>query len=154
MTERLRLQKLFEDHYDGSPWLDVNIVDTLSDVTAIEASTNFNNLNSIWQITKHMMEWRKANMQRASGIILHAPSHNFIYELKDKSEKAWNILKQEFHHVHLEFIEFIKQYDSINFDKLYEPNQHTYYEHIQGILQHDAYHLGQIVILKKLVKGK
>jgi uncharacterized damage-inducible protein DinB len=27
----------------------------------------------------------------------------------------------------------------------------TYYEHIQGIIQHDAYHLGQIVLLSKLL---
>ena len=36
-------------------------------------------------------------------------------------------------------------------EKVYPNNGMSYYEHIQGIIQHDAYHLGQIVLLAKTV---
>ena len=42
-------------------------------------------------------------------------------------------------------------FDDADLAKIYVNNGHTYYEHIHGIIQHDVYHLGQIVILKKLL---
>ena len=44
-----------------------------------------------------------------------------------------------------------KTFDESDFDKIYPSNKMSYYEHIHGIIQHDAYHLGQIVLLTKLV---
>ncbi|WP_235811010.1 DUF1572 domain-containing protein [Aequorivita aquimaris] len=38
-----------------------------------------------------------------------------------------------------------------DFEKEYPTNKHSYYKHIHGIIQHDAYHLGQIVLLAKMV---
>jgi UTP:GlnB (protein PII) uridylyltransferase len=32
---------------------------------------------------------------------------------------------------------------------IYLPNGRMHYEHIHGIIQHDAYHLGQIVLIAK-----
>ena len=45
---------------------------------------------------------------------------------------------------------FLENFNESQFDKIYPSNKMTYYEHIHGILQHDAYHLGQIVLLSKL----
>jgi hypothetical protein len=44
---------------------------------------------------------------------------------------------------------FLGEFDEANFEKPYPPHNLTYYQHIHGILQHDAYHLGQIVLLAK-----
>ncbi len=38
---------------------------------------------------------------------------------------------------------------TLSFEKIYPPEGQTYYEHIHGNIQHDAYHLGQIVMLAK-----
>jgi hypothetical protein len=43
----------------------------------------------------------------------------------------------------------LKSFPQAAFETVYPPNQMTWYEHIQGMLQHDAYHLGQIVLLAK-----
>lgn len=152
MTHNNRLKKLFEDHYNGHPWLDVTILDTIHDITAIEAATQINGLNSIWQILKHMLEWRKTNLKRVNGKILSAPSNNFIFEILDPSENAWKKLKSDFNTSQIEWLLFIQDFDAKKFDIVYEANQHTYYEHIQGVLQHDVYHLGQIVLIKKMLR--
>ena len=152
MTHRLRLKKLFEDHYNGNPWLDVTILDTIHDITAKEAATQIYGLNSIWQILKHMLEWRKTNMKRVNGKILSAPSNNYIDKITDQSESGWKKLKSEFNTSQIEWLQFIQDFDLKKFDIVYEANQHTYYEHIQGVLQHDVYHLGQIVLIKKMLR--
>ena len=46
---------------------------------------------------------------------------------------------------------FLQKMKKEELEKMYASNGMTYYEHINGILQHDSYHLGQIVLLSKLV---
>lgn len=152
MQEKDRLIKLFNDHYDGSPWLDVSIVNQLDSVSHTKAKKKIGNCNSIWQLVYHMMQWRLQNMERISGKIAHAPEHNFIIEIQDTSAQAWEKLKVDFYKTHKTFVEFLTEYDDKDYDKIYTPNGHTYYEHIQGILIHDAYHLGQIVLIMKLLE--
>jgi uncharacterized damage-inducible protein DinB len=151
MKEKERLIKLFNDHYDGSPWLDVSIADQLDGISHTMAKKKIGNCNSIWQLVYHMMQWRLQNMKRISGKIAHAPDHNFIVDIQDTSSQAWEQLKVDFKKTHHTFVEFLSQYDEADFDQIYSPNDHSYYEHIQGILIHDAYHLGQIVLLRKLL---
>ncbi len=52
MKETNRSIKLFKDLYNGNPWIDVNLVNVLNHLNAIQASIKiFPNCNSIWEIT-------------------------------------------------------------------------------------------------------
>ena len=52
MNEPVRIVSLFNKLYNSNPWIDVNIVDTLSNLTADQATKKvLNNCNSIWEIT-------------------------------------------------------------------------------------------------------
>jgi hypothetical protein len=46
-------------------------------------------------------------------------------------------------------MKLLKKFKRKDLEKNYSSNGMSYYEHIQGIVQHDAYHLGQIVLLAK-----
>jgi uncharacterized damage-inducible protein DinB len=153
MDEITRLKKLFTDHYDGNPWLDINIVDTLKELTPSQAASKIGDHNSIWQIVQHVVAWRETNLARIQGELVPAPSHNFIEEIQDKSEAAWEKLLGRLQRSQEMLLAYLEKADAASFDTIYKPNQHTYYEHLQGILQHDAYHLGQIVLLKKLISN-
>ena len=55
MKEAERIIKLFEDLYNGSPWIDVNIVDTLKNITTNQAANKIiAERNSIWEIVNHV----------------------------------------------------------------------------------------------------
>ena len=45
----------------------------------------------------------------------------------------------------------LSDFNDADFEKIDKNNNHNFYEDIHGIIQHDVYHLGQIVILKKLL---
>ena len=49
----------------------------------------------------------------------------------------------------LQWIAFLKKFPESDFKKIYRNNKMTFYEYIHGIIQHDAYHLGQIVLMSK-----
>jgi hypothetical protein len=65
---------------------------------------------------------------------------------------AWQLTWNDYTLRKEAWVSFFKKFNTGDFEKIYPPNNLTYYEHIHGILQHDAYHLGQMVI--SAVRGK
>jgi uncharacterized damage-inducible protein DinB len=154
MTESERISDLFEKLYNGEPWIDVNMVSTLNNITADQAAKSvLPNCNSIWEIVHHLIEWRLNVLQRVHGNIIQTPSHNYVEVIKNPSNAAWAETLQKLETTQMQWLEFLKMFQTQDFEKRYPVNNRTYYEHIQGIIQHDAYHLGQIVLLAKLTRN-
>ncbi|MEJ7627096.1 MAG: DinB family protein [Ferruginibacter sp.] len=153
MTEVEKIISLFEKLYNGEPWIDVNIKSILENITAKQADSKpFPNCNSIWEIVNHLIEWRTNVLQRLQGVVIVTPGNNYFEPIEDKSNQAWKDILKKFEDSQTQWIVFLKQFNPESFDSRYPSNKMTYYEHIQGILQHDSYHLGQIVLLIKVLE--
>jgi uncharacterized damage-inducible protein DinB len=152
MKETERISKLFTDLYNGSPWIGVVIVPTLQKLTAKQAAKRiYKDWNTIWEITNHLISWRENVLRRVQGEVIRSPSHNYVVPVKDTSEAAWHTTLKRLEDSQNAWLDFLKKFKTADFDKIYPNNNMNYYEHVHGILQHDAYHLGQIVILSKRV---
>lgn len=152
MNEQERIANLFEKLYQDSPWIDVNLVSTLDGITAKQAYKRvLPNCNTIWEITQHMIAWRNNVLKRVKGKTIQTPANNYVEKVKDHSAKAWKATVQKLAGSQKKWMHFLHTTNPGSFEKIYPVNGMTYYEHIQGILQHDAYHLGQLVLLKKLL---
>lgn len=150
MNEIKRTLGLFQKLYDGSPWIDINLSSVLKNVSAEQASKRvFKNCNTIWEITNHLIGWRLNVLKRVQDKIAASPDNNYFEPVADTSEKNWANTLKRFSDTQKEWTEFLNKADSDIFEKVYSSNNMTYYEHIHGIIQHDAYHLGQIVLLVK-----
>ncbi len=152
MDEIKRIKKIISDQFNGNPWLDVNIVDTLQDLSAIEAAKKTGNLNSIWQIVNHMIEWREVLWKKLNGETVYVNENNFFEEIKDPSETEWKQTLKRLEQSQENIMNFLSKEKDFDYAKVFS-NGHTSYEHLQAILQHDAYHLGQIVLLKKIINS-
>lgn len=149
--EKDRIIGLFKNLYHGHPWIDVTIMATTHKLTAQQAATKvLPNCNSIWEILNHMISWRGNVLQRLQGKILTTPTNNYIKPIVNTSQEAWLKTLEEFKQTQNEWISFLKKFNDEDFGTEYPPNGMNHYEHIHGIMQHDAYHLGQIVLLSKL----
>ena len=150
MKETKRIAGLFENLYAGSPWIDVTIKDKLANITAKDAAAHpLDKCNSIWQIVNHLISWRLNVLKRVQGEVITTPSNNYFEEVADISDAAWKLTLQQLEESQEKWIAFLESFKSEDFSKVYPNNQMDYYEHIHGIIQHDAYHLGQIVLLAK-----
>ena len=90
MKETARIKKLIEDLYDGQPWLDVTILNTLRPLSAIQVATKISEKwNSIWQIVNHLVQWRFAVLERVKGNRSDSPADNYFWPITDTSENAW-----------------------------------------------------------------
>ena len=153
MPETKRIITLFENLYHGHPWIDITLKETLENITATQAYQRFPNCNSIWEITNHLIEWRKNVLQRVKGQVIKTPDYNYIQEIEDNSDTAWAATLQQLADTQTKWVVFLQGMNEADLALEYAVNKMTYYEHIQGIIQHDAYHLGQIVILTKVMKS-
>ena len=150
MNETKRISSLFKKLYDGSPWIDINITSVLQNISAEQASKRvLKNCNTIWEITNHLIDWRLNVLQRVQGKTNKTPGNNYIETITDTSEKNWKDTLQRLSGVQKDWIEFLDKVDQSELVKVYTPNSMTYYENIHGIIQHDVYHFGQIVLLSK-----
>lgn len=150
MKETKRISKLLEAIYDGSPWIDVNLTETLENISAEQAAKKLSlKCNSIWEIVNHIISWRQNVLQRLQGAIIKTPGHNYFVPVKDISTTAWKKTLKDLKATQQQWTKFLGGFKEEDFEKVYPNNGLSYYEHIHGIIQHDAYHLGQISLLIK-----
>ena len=150
MKETKRTAKLFADLYNGDPWVGVNIKDTLQHISSLQAIKKVHpQWNSIWQITNHIINWRENVLKRIQGEVITTPTDNYMTSIYDPSEAAWKHTLERLEDSQKKWILFLQDCNKACFKEKYKDNDMSYYEHIHGIMQHDAYHLGQIVLLSK-----
>lgn len=147
-----KIKKLLVDHYDGVPWIDITIMFTLRSLTAKQASVKIGELNSIWQIVNHMIEWRKALIGRVMDKPVKHPRNNYISQVKDTSTKAWKDTLKKFERSQKDIITFLNKSSDLLLEKKSPTSGYSYYELLLAILQHDTYHIGQIVLIKKMLE--
>lgn len=152
MKETDRIRQLFKDLFDGDPWLGVNVLSTLEGITAEKAAVKIApGRNSIWEIVNHMTSWRRNVLRRFDGKVIPRPEHNYILPVEITTEEAWRESIERLKESQEQWLAFLETADEDSLASIYPGNQGSYYYHMHGILQHDAYHLGQIVMLTKLV---
>lgn len=130
----------------------MNLADTLKKITAEEAAKKiFPNWNSVWEITNHIISWRLNVLQRVQGQALVTPEDNYIVAIADTSTRAWNQTLMNLEDSQQKWLLLLTCFSEADLEKKYAANDMSFYEHILGILQHDAYHLGQMVIMAKAI---
>ena len=152
MKELKRMTKLLDDIYEGSPWIDVNLMTTLQHISADQAARKVApQWNTIWEIVNHLISWRLNVLQRIQDKVLASPADNYFGPVRDMSEEAWQNTLKKLEDSQEQWRLVLKKFKKKNLEKDYPTNSLSYYDHILGIVQHDAYHLGQIVLLAKAV---
>lgn len=154
MSESIRLKKLFSDLYNGTPWTEVKLLPLVQDLTAEQAAKKAIPIaNSIWQLVQHCIGWRENVLRKLNGAHFISPDDNYLNVPDNVSPQAWSALLNRLEKSELDWEQYLTNLDSAFLDEPYLPSKgkFTVYEVIHGILHHDNYHFGQIVMLKKLI---
>ncbi len=148
MGELQRIAAEFEKLQQGECWIGMNMEKALAGITAEAAQKNHAGSNTIWQLVSHLTYWRKEVISRLDGSdTLQDMTDFFVPEIADDTNWQDTL-------IHFRDIYHALQKAILDFDEgiLHMPSpkkEQTYYGLLVGCLQHDAYHLGQIIILKK-----
>tara|TARA_R110002020_G_scaffold117986_1_gene269620 strand:- start:11737 stop:12198 length:462 start_codon:yes stop_codon:yes gene_type:complete len=150
MEEVQRIKSLFDKIYRGPNWIEVDIISVLSKLSAQQAAKRIlPKSNSIWEIVVHMVRWRENVLLRVQGTEIATPVTNYIETVERPTEAEWVLVLQDMERSQEKWLGYLSSVKVEAFDKRYRPNNMDHYDHIMGILQHDAYHLGQIAMQVK-----
>jgi len=149
------IAKHFREIHFGTNWTWSNLKDTLSNVTWQEATTKIDGFNTIAALAYHINYYIDAVIPVLKGGTLDA-SDKFAFDVPPmRSQEDWQTLLDKMWRDAKTFADLVEQFPEDKlFDIFSEEKYGNYYRNFHGIIEHSHYHLGQIVVLKKLIQQK
>ena len=147
-----QIAKLFKDVYDGGNWTSVNVKGTLASVTWEQATTKVGSFNTIAALVYHINYYVSALIKVLNAEQLDARDRYSFDHPPILSEKDWEDLLNK---TWADAETFASLVENLPESKLWEDfwgNKYgNYFRNIHGVIEHTHYHLGQIVLIKKML---
>lgn len=152
---------VFADQLDriaeGDPWYGPNMDEVLADVTTTDAAAHpIPNAHSIWEITLHLTSWVAEVERRLKLGIWQVPEAGDWPTPAVVNPANWAAAANALSGAHASLAEELSRFPEARLDETLGETRdqsmgtgQTYRQMLHGLLQHDAYHLGQISLLKK-----
>ena len=158
MSETQRIFDQLKRAYNGEAWHGPPLREILLDVTAEQAAAHpLPNAHSIWELVLHIMAWQDAARNVLGGTPINVPPEVNFPTISDTSDDAWHDALTTLEASHYALREAITRLTN---DDLNTPANNTdtgrrysIYVLLHGVIQHNLYHAGQIVMLKKALAG-
>ncbi|UEG49746.1 DinB family protein [Ferruginibacter lapsinanis] len=146
-----RIVKLFTAMHHGDCWIGVNFKSATKGLSAAIASRQIpKQTNSIWMLLSHVIYWRTTVINRLNGTLDLPPFPDFALP-ESFTDENWKQLLKDFEATYHLLLNSINHFPEGKLHEQSPKKEQTYFELIMGCLQHDAYHLGQINLLRNLL---
>ena len=147
-----QIAKQFRDVHFGGNWTASSLKENLSDLTWQQAITRVYSLNTIASLVYHMNYYVEAVTQVLQNDPLTASDKfSFDHPPIGSSEDWQNLLDKTWKDAE-SFAVLIEQLPENKLWEDFSQNKYgNFYRNIQGLIEHIHYHLGQIVLIKKMV---
>ena len=157
-TEINRLTEMFRAAAHGKTWHGQSVLQTLENITTEEAAAHpIPESHSIWDYLLHIINWRNyalRNLLDDEPYIVDLNSEKDWTTITDFSPIAWEAALELYNKSTDELSAAIKRIDDSKLEEIVSGHKFTFYTLLHGVIQHDVYHSGQIVLLKKILKAK
>ena len=153
--ELIRIIDLLNVSYESEEaWHGPSVVETLRGVTPDMAGRRLTpNIHTVAELVFHITSWRIFTVKKMQGdgeFDIPTPEKNFGSFPGKIDDFEWEALQME---LSLSQEELVNELDKRDDDEFLEDivpgRDYTYYDLLHGIINHDVYHSGQVMILKK-----
>jgi hypothetical protein len=146
------IAKHFREIHFGGNWTCVNLKDTLSDVTWEQANIKIHDLNTIAALAFHINYYVSGVLDVLNGKqLLIKDKFSFDYSAIQSKDDWKNFLEKCWEEATFFADKIEELQDNAFFEIFSEEKYGNYFRNMIGIIEHSHYHLGQIVIVKKLL---
>jgi uncharacterized damage-inducible protein DinB len=144
--------------YDGNAWHGPGILDALRGVTAAQAAAHpVPGAHSILELAHHVAAWMDESRWRLLGERHREPPMGDFPEAgAPTDEAAWDHARERLALAQRDLVEAARAFDPARLDDPVDPAHQASHTHpttfaalISGVVQHNAYHAGQVVLLKR-----
>jgi uncharacterized damage-inducible protein DinB len=152
MQVTTQIAKHLREIYFGGNWTSVNLKDTLADVSWQQATTPVYSFNSIATLVYHINYYISAVLKVLEGGPLDASDKYSFSHPPIHSKDDWEKLLEKTRTEAEKFATLIEQLPESRLgENLADEKYGNYYRNLHGIIEHSHYHLGQIVLIKKIL---
>jgi hypothetical protein len=152
MNLTAQIAKHLRTVYFGGNWTSVNLKDALADVTWQQATTQVYSLNTIATLVYHTNYYISAVSKVLQGEPLNAKDKYSFDHPPIRSREDWKILLDKTWEDVENFASLIEQLPESRLEETFVDEKYgNYYRNLHGIIEHIHYHLGQIVLIKKVL---
>lgn len=141
--------------YNGDPWYGDSITSALNSVDPkLIFDSPGNGLHSIAELTAHMLTYRIFAEDRLQGNTESPPDQEKTFDWRTFSsdkESIWNTLRSRLDLNQQNLLALLDQVEDSILNQKVAGKPYSFGYLLTGILQHDLYHLGQIVFVNKLL---
>lgn len=150
-----QIAKHFKDVMHGGNWTSVNLKETLSDLDWRTATQKVEGFNTIATLVFHMNYYVHEVIKVLQGQPLTASDKYAFTHPPINSQQDWDYMMDGIWKDADLFNSLIEQFPEEKWsDDIADPKYGNYYRNIHGIIEHMHYHMGQVVILKKMLEKK
>jgi uncharacterized damage-inducible protein DinB len=160
-SETAFLVDQLERAHGGDPWHGSSRAALLADVTADEARRRpAASVHSIWELVLHMTAWTREATRRLQGHSASEPEMGDWPAVQAPAdERAWRATLAALDEAHVGLRDAVRRFDPSRLTERVGDERSaslgtgvTFAQTINGVVQHDAYHSGQIAVMKKLLR--
>lgn len=152
-TEIRKFIRSLKSVYSGGPWYGDSILNKVRDISSEQAFNRpLPQAHTIAELVAHMINWRKLLAKRLQGddAFFVTQKTSFDWQLIDPSPAtAWKSLLKALDDNQQQILAELEKADDAFLNRKVAKRKYSYRVLVNGIIQHDIYHLGQIVLLLK-----
>ena len=142
---------------EGDPWVDETFGKKLRSVNEKNAFTRpLPHVHSVAEVISHLLEWRLSILSYLRGgprTLRDSDPANWRTNM-ELSQIGWQSLLAAFNKSQEEIIDLLKIKDDRFLEQIALGEDHNLKYYLDGLLQHDMYHLGQIGLIIKLLNSR
>ena len=152
MNQAAQIARHLREVHFGENWTSSNLKDSLEGINWQQANTTVYSFNTIAGLVYHMNYFVSAVLHVLKGGPLDAKD-KYSFDLPPIcSEDDWQKLLDKTWSDAEEFASLIELLpESKLWEDFADKKYGSYYRNLQGIIEHIHYHLGQIVLIKKIL---
>ena len=140
------------EYFFGKNWTWVNLQKTLSDVDREKATRQVHGFNTIATLVFHIGYYFDAQTRVMEGKPLDASDKASFHHPPIESNTDWQLLVARLFETANRWIALVEAFDDRKLSETFlEEKYGNWYRNFCGAIEHAHYHLGQIVLIKKMV---
>lgn len=157
LTEVARISAELRRMYEGPAWHGPSVLESITELTAEQADARVAaNTHTIYEITHHIAAWIGEVRARLLGKPSGEPADGDWPPADTRvGDSEWQLVRDRLETRHADLLVTLSSFDAARLgERVDAPREGpqgvaTYYILLHGLVQHNAYHAGQIMLLRR-----
>lgn len=144
------LQRAFE----SNAWHGPALLEALEGVDAdIAQARGIDGAHTVWELVLHLTAWKEIVARRLEGEQIVEVSDAEDWPAgKVRDNNAWTSTLEALYRSHDRLLRALRAFDSNRLSENVPGKDYTFRTMVRGVAQHDDYHAGQVMLLKRAAR--